>query len=267
MKTIRELMDLRGRVAAITGGAGHIGGAIADALAEVGAAVAVLDLDEAACAASARALHDRHGVRTQPLPVDLEDEEALRGVPARIAGELGGLDILVHCAALVGTSRLPGWATPFAQQEAATWRRALEVNLTSVFVLTQAAADTLAKSGAGSVITVGSLYGMVGPDMSLYEGTAMGNPAAYAASKGGLLQLTRWLSTVLAPRVRVNCLSPGGVFRNQPQPFVERFVARTPLKRMAAEEDFKGAAVYLASDLSRYVTGQNLVVDGGWTAW
>lgn len=95
----------------------------------------------------------------------------------------------------------------------------------------------------------------------------MGNPAAYAASKGGLVQLTRWLSTVLAPAIRVNCISPGGVDRRQPEPFVERYLARTPLGRMAVEEDFKGAAAYLCSDLSAYVTGQNLLVDGGWTAW
>ncbi len=112
-----------------------------------------------------------------------------------------------------------------------------------------------------------SIYGMVGPDFSLYAGTSMGNPAAYAASKGGLLQLTRYLATALAPRVRVNAITPGGIVRGQPPAFIERYVAKTPLGRMATEEDFKGAIAYLASDLSRYVTGQNLVVDGGWTAW
>ena len=95
----------------------------------------------------------------------------------------------------------------------------------------------------------------------------MGNPAGYAASKGGLIQLTRWLATVLAPDVRVNAIIPGGIWRNQPETFREQYVARTPLGRMGAEEDLKGAAAYLASDLSAYVTGQNLIVDGGWTAW
>jgi len=95
----------------------------------------------------------------------------------------------------------------------------------------------------------------------------MGNPAAYAASKGGLLQYTRWLATVLAPTVRVNAITPGGVWRNQPDSFHKKYVERTPLKRMAREEDFKGAIAYLASDLSSYVTGQNIIVDGGWTAW
>ncbi|MEO0563282.1 MAG: SDR family oxidoreductase, partial [Chloroflexota bacterium] len=100
-----------------------------------------------------------------------------------------------------------------------------------------------------------------------YEDTSMGNPAAYAASKGGLLALTRWLATVIAPNVRINMITLGGVFRNQPETFIARYNERTPLNRMATEADVKGAALYLASDLSQYVTGQNLIVDGGWSAW
>ena len=125
----------------------------------------------------------------------------------------------------------------------------------------------LRASGHGSIIHISSLYGVVGPDMRLYEDTAMGNPAAYGASKGGLIQLNRWLSTVLAPEIRVNAISPGGLWRGQPEAFVGRYVARTPLGRMGTEEDFKGAAAFLASDASAYITGQNLVVDGGFTAW
>jgi NAD(P)-dependent dehydrogenase (short-subunit alcohol dehydrogenase family) len=114
---------------------------------------------------------------------------------------------------------------------------------------------------------MGSIYGMVGPKWDLYEGTSMGNPAAYGASKGGLLQLTRYLATTMAPSVRVNMITPGGIFREQPQAFVHRYEAGVPLGRMASEEDLKGAVAYLASDLSAYMTGQNLVVDGGWTVW
>ncbi|MBT5470444.1 MAG: SDR family oxidoreductase, partial [Nitrospina sp.] len=102
---------------------------------------------------------------------------------------------------------------------------------------------------------------------NLYEGTSMSNPAAYGVSKGGLIQFTRWLATTIAPNVRVNAISPGGVFRNQPESFVRRYEAKTPLKRMAIEDDFRGVVAYLASDLSKYVTGQNFSVDGGWGAW
>jgi NAD(P)-dependent dehydrogenase (short-subunit alcohol dehydrogenase family) len=188
-------------------------------------------------------------------------------VPDRVVRELGSLDILVHSAALVGTTPLRGWGVPFAEQSSDTWRQALEVNLTSAFNLTQAAATALTASGHGSVIFIGSIYGVVGPDLGLYEGTKLGNPAAYAASKGGLLQFTRWLATSLAPKVRANMITPGGVERGQPEQFRERYLRRTPLARMASEEDFKGAVAYLASDLSAYVTGQNLIVDGGWTTW
>ena len=267
MKSLKELINLQGRVALVTGAGGHIGGAICESLAELGAEIVILDVEEKSGRSVAEQIHDAYKVGTVPLAVDLTDEEEVRAVPAMVVNRFGRMDILVNCAALVGTSELKGWATPFPEQSTDVWRLALETNLTAPFILTQACAEVLSSSGHGSVINVGSIYGMVGSDISLYENTQLGNPAAYAASKGGLLQLTRWLATALAPNVRVNAISPGGVWRNQPKVFHERYVARTPLKRMATEEDLKGAVAYLASDLSAYVTGHNLVVDGGWTIW
>jgi len=264
VRTLSQLMNLGGRVALITGGAGHIGRAMAAALAELGAAVALVDIDRVAAERAAAEIDGQ----VRAFAVDLADEAAVAALPSKVADCLGGLDILVNNAAFVGASGLAGWVTPFAEQSAATWRLALEVNLTAAFALTQAATPLLAASGHGSVINVASIYGVLGPDMGLYEGTSMGNPAAYAASKGGLIQLTRWLSTVLgAQGIRVNAISPGGVARGQPDSFRDRYILRTPLKRMAVEEDFKGVAAWLASDLSAYVTGQNIMVDGGWTAW
>lgn len=267
MKTIKELMTLRGRTALITGGAGHIGRAIAEAYAELGASVALVDLDPTACDRVAADIAGRFHVEAIGLPIDLEVESEVRSAVPAVLARLARLDVLVNSAALVGTSRLEGWATALSAQRVEPWRRALEVNMTAPFVLMQAAAEPLRKSGHGAIINVASIYGVSGPDMRLYEGVPMGNPAAYGASKGGLLQMTRWFATALAPHVRVNAISPGGVWRDQPGPFVEKYVARTPMQRMATEEDMKGAAVYLASDLSAYVTGQNLLVDGGWTAW
>lgn len=267
MKSLQELMNLKGRVALITGGGGYIGSTLCEALAELGAAIVVLDVVPESCTDVARRINETYGVETLPLVVDLTDEKAVRSVPQTVLGRFGWLDILVNCAALVGTSELKGWAAPFLKQSADTWRLALELNLTVPFILVQTCAEALAASGHGSVVNVGSIYGIVGPDMRLYENTTMGNPAAYAASKGGLLQLSRWLATVLAPDVRVNAVTPGGVERSQSEAFPERYIARTPLKRMATEEDLKGAVAYLASDLSAYVTGHNLVVDGGWTIW
>jgi NAD(P)-dependent dehydrogenase (short-subunit alcohol dehydrogenase family) len=148
-----------------------------------------------------------------------------------------------------------------------TWRMAMEVNLTGVFALVQQCHLLLKKSKKASVINIASIYGFLGPDMGLYKGTGLGNPAAYAASKGGLIQLTRWLSTNLAPDVRVNAISIGGVFRNHKEPFLSRYIKKTPLGRMAREEDILGAALYLAGDASSYMTGQNLIIDGGLSAW
>jgi NAD(P)-dependent dehydrogenase (short-subunit alcohol dehydrogenase family) len=266
-RDLAELHDLSGRVAVVTGGTGHIGRAAVDALAELGADVAVVDLDDAHCAEVAAAVADRRGVRTYAVAADLADEAATRSVADRVLERTGRIDVLVHLAALVSAEPLPHWTTPFEEQSADTWRRALEVNLTAVFVLTQACTAALRAGGHGSVITVGSTYGLVGPDWRIYEGTTMGNAAGYAASKGGVVQLTRWLATTLAPDIRVNCLTPGGVLRDHPDSFRLAYEARTPLGRMAVEEDYKGAIAYLASDLSRYVTGHNLVVDGGWTSW
>jgi NAD(P)-dependent dehydrogenase (short-subunit alcohol dehydrogenase family) len=265
MRTLKQLMDLQNRVALITGGAGHIGRVIAEGLAELGASIAVLDIDQTAVVADE--ISAKYKVKTLPLAVDLNDLHAVQSAPQKVLQEFGRLDILIHSAAYGGDTKYPGWAVPFAEQTTEAWDRALRVNLTSAFALAQAARQPLTDSGHGSIVLISSIYGLVGPDMSLYEGTAMANPAGYGASKGGLLQLMRYLATVLAPQVRVNAISPGGVWRQQPEQFHDRYRARTPLGRMATEEDLKGAVAYLASDLSSYVTGHNLVVDGGWTTW
>lgn len=267
MRSIKALMDLRGRVALVTGGGGHIGAVICDALAELGANIVVADIDEKTCNTVSENIMELHAVEAFSLTIDLADENVVKSVPLKVLDYFGRLDILVNCAAFVGTSDLEGWVSPVQEQSSCTWRKALEVNLTVPFVLTQACAEALASSGNGSVINIASIYGVVGPDMGLYVDTDMGSPAAYAASKGGVLQLTRWLATVLAPEIRVNAVSPGGVWRDQSVTFRERYTEKTPLRRMATEEDIKGAVVYLASDLSAYVTGHNLVVDGGWIIW
>lgn len=267
MSDFKTLMSLKGRVAAVTGGAGHLGSTMLNALAEAGADVVVIDVKDEYIAPVAAQLKEKWGCRVMGIAVDLEDSETAAAVPDKIVAEMGRLDILVNNAAFVGTSGLTGWNEPFERQSIATWKRALTVNLTAIFALTQAAAPHLRKSGHGSIINIASIYGIVGPDFRLYDGLHMSNPAAYAASKGGVVQFTRWSSTVLAPEIRVNSITPGGIFRNQDPKFVGRYESRTPMKRMAREEDFIGAVVYLASDLSQYVTGQNLVVDGGFSVW
>lgn len=267
MRRVAELLDLSNRRALVTGGAGHLGAASAAALVELGARVVIADRGDDACHRTAAALSvDRAGAAV-PVTCDLGDEASTRALVTRTVGTLGGLDILVHCAAFVGTTEVEGWSAPFERQTVAAWDAAQRVNVTAAFVLAQETRAALDATGRGSIILFSSIYGLVGPDLRLYDGTAMANPAGYAASKGAVLQLTRYLATVLGPHIRVNAISPGGVRRRQPPAFIDRYERRTPLGRMATEEDVKGAVVYLASDLSAYVTGHNLVVDGGWTAW
>lgn len=267
MKSIRELGDMTGRATLVTGAAGHIGMAISETVSELGSDVILLDIDKKNLQEFATKINNKYGVKTEVVELDLSNKHAIFKVPTFIAETFGRLDVLINNAAFVGTSDISGWVTRFEDQSVDTWKQAMDVNLTSAFALSQSCVELLRSSGNGTIINIASIYGVYGPDLSLYEGTSMGNPAAYSASKGGLLQLTRWLATVLGPEVRVNSLSPGGVFRNQPEKFCERYVSRTPLARMASEEDFKGAIAYLASDMSRYVTGQNLMVDGGWGVW
>lgn len=266
MKKLAELSNLHGRVALITGGGGHLGLAIAEALGELGAIIAVLDVIEAKCQARVMEL-ERKGISAFSVLADLSDSTATRVAVRAAAAKHGRLDILVHAASLVGTDKVQGWAVAFEEQSETAWRMALQTGLDPAFVLVQEGLPFLEASGHGSIIFVSSIYGIVAPDLSLYEGTTMQTPAAYSAVKGALNQLTRHFAALLAPRVRVNTLTPGGIWRAQPETFVERYCRRTPMRRMGREEDIKGAAAFLASDLSAYVTGQNLVVDGGWTAW
>lgn len=267
MTTISELMSLKGRRALITGATGKLGSVMADTLAELGADLMLVDLPCSDFHPLESHLQERWGVSVSSHKCDLEIEEQRLELFKSIKSDGKGLNVLVNNAAFVGTSDLRGWITRFEEQTVDTWRRAMEVNLTAVFHTIQAFAPLLKASKGGNIINITSIYGEYGPDWRLYEGTQMGNPAAYAASKAGLVQLTRWLSTTIAPEVRVNAISPGGIFRNQDPKFVERYVARTPLRKMAIEDDFRGVIAFLASDLSSHVTGQNIPIDGGWGAW
>ncbi len=267
MTTIKELSNLKGRRALITGATGGLGRVMADTLAELGADLVLVDRPDSAFDSLSTNLTERWGVKVECQVCDLEQQLQRADLIAGLKSDDQGLNILINNAAFVSASDLQGWAVPFEQQTIETWRRALEVNLTAIFDLCQGLTPLLKVVEGASIINIASIYGIYGPDWKLYEGTNMSNPAGYGASKGGLIQLTRWLATTIAPRIRVNTISPGGVFRNQHEAFVQRYEAKTPLGRMATEDDFRGAIAYLASDLSKYVTGHNLAVDGGWGIW
>ena len=267
MSSYKELSDLSERTALITGAVGGLGKVFANTLAELGANLILVDLPGKSLDIFAKELKEKWSVNVSTFEIDLELENERKALITKIGKDFDQLNVLINNAAFVGNSDLTGWNTDFENQTVETWRRAFEVNLTAVFELCQGFTPLMQKSVVASIINISSIYGQLGPDWRLYEGTNMGNPAAYGASKGALIQFTKWLSTTLAPSVRANIVCPGGIFRNQPESFVTHYESRTPLGRMATEDDLKGALGFLASDLSKYVTGQVLTVDGGWSAW
>ena len=259
-------LDLSSSVYLITGAAGHLGVSISHCLARLGADLILVDRPSANFS-TISGIESEFKINSKLIQCDLSSAQSRGELLSQVHHEFDGLSCLINNAAYVGTDQLDGWAVPFEEQSLEAWNLALEVNLTAPFHLSQSLSPLLSKSPNSSILNVSSIYGLLGPDWSLYEGTSMSNPAAYAASKGGLIQLTRWLATTMAPAVRVNAVAPGGIFRNQPQSFVDCYEARTPLKRMASEDDLLGAVLYLTSHMGSYVTGQVLSVDGGWGSW
>ena len=262
-----KLFSLTGKKIAITGASGHLGCALASIVAEAGADLYLIDRDAAGLDSLATALEDNHPGSVDVFVADLEDERSRAGFVTALARKTSHIDGVVHNAAFVGTNDLEGWAVGFKDQSLEAWRRALEVNVTAPFHLTQLLLPLLEAADRPSVVNIGSIHGIVGPDWRLYEGLQMAAPAAYAASKAALIQLTKSLATTLAPSIRSNSVSPGGLERSQPAEFIDRYEARTPMGRMGKETDIVGAIVYLLSDASSYVTGQNIVVDGGYSTW
>lgn len=260
---------LTGKVAVVTGGAGLLGRRHACALSQAGAFVVVADLN------AALAEHVAHGLPGEAMGVgvDVTDEESVRSLAATVGNCFNRWDVLVNDAAVNDAVEEPG-REPIGTEDFPIdlFSRTLAVNVTGTFLVSREAARTMIRQGTGSIITIASTYALVGPDQRLYldprgEAVFVKGPA-YPASKGAVLALTRHLATAWGHTgVRVNALTPGGVENGQPAYFRHAYAERTPLRRMARTGDFDGAVVFLASDASAYMTGANLVVDGGWTAW
>lgn len=267
MTSIKKLQDLSGRNSLITGATGRLGMEMADTLAELGSDLILVDIPGSDLKKLEQKIFNKWNVNVLSYECDLENNESRLDLADKIKKTKLGINCLINNAAFLGDGNLSGYSVPFYEQSINTWQRAIEVNLTAAFHLCQLFGPIIESNEGGNIINITSIYGRYAPDWDLYEGTSMGNPAAYASSKGGLEQLTRWLSTTLAPNVRVNAISPGGIFRDQDKDFVEKYNAKTPLGRMAVEDDFRGAITFLSTDMSKYVTGQILFIDGGWGVW
>lgn len=265
-----ELFSLNGRTAIVTGALGLLGQKHCEALAEAGAAVVAADINEDAAmafASSLGAIHTGAGLDvTHPGSV-----KALRG---KVMDRYGSIDILVNNAAINDMFENPAMAatlSAFEHYPLEAFQRSVDVNITGVFLCSQMLGQVMAEKGKGSIINIASTYGMVGPDQSIYRNEqgeqTFYKSAAYPVTKGAVINFTRFLAAYWGHKgVRVNTLSPGGVANNQDDFFIHNYSAKTPLGRMALPTDYQGALVYLASDASAYMTGANLVVDGGWTA-
>lgn len=235
--------------AMVVGGNGLIGREVCRGLRAAGAQVWTADLEPAVPGSEAVAM-------------DVTDDISVNRAMDEVVERAGGLDIVVNCA----YPRTADWGASIEDVSAESWTKNLDMQLGGSFFVARAAAQRMKDTG-GSVISFASIYGMVGPSWEVYDGTTMTMPSAYSAIKGGVISLTRLLATYYAGwGIRFNVVSPGGVFDNQIESFVSRYEALTPMGRMAQPSDVVGAVVFLASDSSSYVTGQNIAVDGGWTA-
>jgi 2-deoxy-D-gluconate 3-dehydrogenase len=292
MGKLPDLFNLTGRVAAVTGGAGLLGAEFCQTLMEAGADIVIADFNGKAANDLADSLNERiHSgaspSRAVPIQTDISSKRSVQELFESILNEFNQLDILVNAAALdpkfdpqsiaVLTStgepekNLHPLEIKFEDYPLEQWQQALDVNLTGVFLCCQAAGKLMVSQGGGVMINISSIYGMAGPDQRIYrtkEGIERFKPAHYSTTKAGVLGLTSYLAAYYAGKnIRVNALSPGGVFNEHDQDFLEAYSARTVLGRMAEKNELNGALLFLASDASSYMTGGNLVVDGGWTAW
>jgi NAD(P)-dependent dehydrogenase (short-subunit alcohol dehydrogenase family) len=270
-----ELFDLRGKVAVVTGALGLLGRQHCECLAQAGAHVVVVDLEQAACTQLAAALERRHARSSLGMAADIVMPADLVALRNAILARFQRIDVLVNNAALddkVASGAASAELRAFEHYPLEAFRRALDVNVTGLFLACQVLGSAMAQRGSGSIINVASTYALVGPDQRLYREpdgsqTFFKSPA-YPTSKAAVLGFTRFLAAYWGARnVRVNALCPGGVENGQPEPFVHAYASRTPLQRMAAAGDYRGAVVFLASDASSYMSGSCLVVDGGFTAW
>jgi len=271
--SFRKKFELHDKLAVVTGGTGILGRRFCAGLAEFGAKVAVVDLEEESATEYARELQDTYGVKCVGIACDVSSAASVEVMTNEVERVLGPIDILHNNAASKGED-LDSFFSPVDKYGLDTWRKVMSVNLDGMFLVAQAIGSRMADRGRGSIIQTASIYGSsMGPDQSIYGGSeymgvSINTPPVYPASKGGVVALTKYLATYWAQRgVRVNAVSPGGVESGQNDIFYNKYSRRVPMQRMGERDEMVGALIFLASDASSYITGQNIFIDGGLSAW
>ena len=268
----KDLFSLAGKVVLVTGGAGLLGQVFCQAFVEAGADVAIVDLNKDATDAVAAKIAKPKNQKVIAIECDITSPQSVSKMVHSVVSQLDRIDVLVNNAASKG-SNLDAFFEPFESYSLQTWREVMSVNIDGSFLVAQAVGNQMKKQGGGSIIQTSSIYGIVAPDQRIYQGSeyngrAINTPAVYSASKAAVNGLTSYLSTYwAASNIRVNSLTPGGIASGQNDEFNKKYSNRVPLGRMGEASELVGALIYLASDASSYVTGQNIIVDGGLSAW
>ena len=271
---MRDRFDLTGKTAIVTGGGGILGQGFCEVLAAYGANVAVFDVNEASAGKTVEALkQSAPAANALAVACDVSSAGSVGQAVERVVKAFGGVDIL-HNNAATKTGNLADFFAPFEEYRIETWREIMGVNIDGMFLMAQAVGKQMVAQGrGGSIIQTASIYGVVAPDQRIYEGSQymgrpINTPAVYSASKAAVIGLTKYLASYWgAHGIRVNTLTPGGVESGQNDVFSRKYSARVPLARMARADEMQSALLFLASDASSYMTGQNLVIDGGLTCW
>jgi NAD(P)-dependent dehydrogenase (short-subunit alcohol dehydrogenase family) len=268
-----DFSSLNGKTAIITGGAGILGKYFSEGLASCGSHVVVVDLNKNAAEILASDLTRRYGQQCISIECDVSEPASVNSMVDGVVKQFGDIHVL-HNNAASKSSDLEAFFAPFEEYTLDQWQEVTKVNLDGMFLVAQAVGRKMVEQNkGGSIIQTASIYGLLAPDPRIYQGSsymgrAINTPAVYSASKAAVIGLTKHLATYWAEKnIRVNCLTPGGVESGQNDSFKEKYSNRVPLGRMAQPEEMVGALLYLASNASSYMTGQNIIIDGGWSAW
>lgn len=274
MNTVDPLFSVHGRVAIVTGGMGQLGVTYAAALVERGARVAVFDLATSPKIEHATFVEGIENGTIVLLRVDITDKDSVHAATAQVMERWEAPHVLVNNAGLDSPPDAPPEEVgPFETYPLSSFDRVMDVNVKGMLICCQVIGNVMARQGRGSIINISSIYGLLSPCQDIYEfrrqqGEVFYKPVAYSVSKSAVLNLTRYLATYWAKSgVRVNTLTLAGVFNGQPEEFLQAYCTRVPMGRMADADELTGAVIFLATDASAYMTGSNMIVDGGWSAW